>query len=153
MKKLIKIFFVSLFFICCLTVSASAASIGLDADDNAQIVETEYSDVDFFIPDGETEAIDPNVLATLSDNDIFPDDNITITLNGLHMSEPDFVDLVVKENLRLFEEPDDPSDVFFGLQGGCYDGVYYYFAFIAKTNVEEVVVEGEKTVKKMWLRK
>ncbi len=129
MKKTLKILFVSVMFMCFMVVVASAENLELEANDNAQIPESEYEYADFFFPEGEVEPIKPSVLETLEENETFAENEISISLNGLHKSNTDFVDIIDKDDLRL---PDDPSNVFFGLQGGCFDGQYYYYAFIVK---------------------
>ena len=65
----------------------------------------------------------------MSGSSTFTESVIPIDLNGIHKSNTNFVDIIDKNDLRL---TDDPTDVYFGLQGGCYDGEYYYYAFIAK---------------------
>lgn len=82
-----------------------------------------FEDVDDFILDGQ--------IAELPEDEFIPyEEEMTIDLLGLRYDEDsDFKTLFTWKDLVL---ENDISGYYFGMQGGCTDGVYNYFAFIVK---------------------
>lgn len=76
---------------------------------------------------------DANMLA--ANNTQKAEEEMTINLLGLgYESNSSFKNLFTKNELLL---SDDPTNYYFGMQGGCTDGEYNYFAFIVRNALQE----------------
>ncbi len=130
MNKFIKTFIIVLILTFSITVTAFATEFETTNTKSISQFElnSSYEKVDLFLEDkSQSNAI--SKYSILSQETIFPDVNINVTLKALTKSDTDFIDILDTTDLRI---PGDVTNYYFGLQGGCYDGQYYYYSFIVK---------------------
>lgn len=63
-----------------------------------------------------------------------------ISLAGFASTSPDFTDIAAQEDLK--DAMGCSDDYYLGLQGGCFDGTYYYYGFLMKNSIGDTVDAG-----------
>lgn len=110
------------------------------------ILETE--DIDTFIDESQIQTEDiiggEGVSTLALEDSPFSENNTTVTLDGLTASGTDFSGTDFKSIISqgtLREKGGYANGDYFGIQGGCFDGTYYYYCFLVK-NANKVHIDS-----------
>ena len=98
----------------------------------------ENEPIDTFVDESQMPVFDENnsgISTFALDGTKFTESVKTIKLSGLTQSVPDFTSIATQAAIKSAGGYAD-SD-YLGLQGGCFDGTYYYYAFMVKNSAED----------------